>query len=347
MIGIGRHKATNGSSGFRPDPARLLAAVTAQLGDEAPISQRLAPEGAFGDLMPSKELLYLGQERMIVHNADIARVAARTQAKSAGGVPLLREGARPSTIGAMTEPKRIDVPRLRRDVLEWLEANPDETRRGLSLAASAGRNPDVIRDLFRVDKRMPTYATVAALAEAIGQAVSRYVDVETSPAQPTTWLTVTGAVAAGVWREQVEWAGDDWYQVEILSHVPENGEIGLIVEGRSMDRTLPPGTILRCVPLIGSGHEIQDGDYVIVEQARADLKETTCKRLSRRPDGDWELRAESYLPEFQQPMHIGKPTDGFAGAGFDMLNDDETRVKALVLDAHLPLQRRQIRRIAN
>jgi hypothetical protein len=81
---------------------------------------------------------------------------------------------------------------------------------------------------------------------------------------------------------------------------------------------------------------------VIVEQQRGDLYETTVKRLARRPDGVYELCAESTLPEFRDPIVIGKPdTSGH----FDGM-DDTTRVKAIVIDAYLPLRRRRKRPVA-
>lgn len=240
-------------------------------------------------------------------------------------------------MAGMQKPVHIDVPKLRRDVLAWLEKNPDETRRGLSLAASAGRNPDVIRDLFRVDKRMPTYATVASLAEAIDQDVSNYVTGGVIATQAEAWLTVSGAVVAGVWREQANWHPDDWYQIRV-DGLSGTGELGFVVEGRSMDRTLPPGTILRCVDVLRSDFPPESGDYVIVEQKRGDLYQVTCKRLNQRRNGDWELLCESSLPEFQEPIFLGRPYD--ENEAFDPVIDDEIRVKCIVIDAYLPLRRR-------
>lgn len=284
----------------------------------------------------------VGEERVTFHGAILSRVATRTSTQNAGCVPLLRDVARWQTMAGMKKPDRIDVPKLRRDVLAWLEKNPDETRRGLSLAASAGRNPDVIRDLFRVDKRMPTYATVAALAEVIGEDVGSYVTGGLIATQAETWLTVSGAVVAGVWREQCTWHREDWYQIRV-DGLSGTGEIGFVVEGRSMDRTLPPGTILRCVDVFHADHPPESGDYVIVEQKRGDLYQVTCKRLNRRFNGEWELICESSLAEFQEPILLGQPFD--ENDNFDPVIDDEIRVKCIVIDAYLPLRRRITRAV--
>jgi hypothetical protein len=106
-----------------------------------------------------------------------------------------------------------------------------------------------------------------------------------------------------------------------------------------MDKVLPPGTILRVVDVIGSDIEPVEGDYVVVEQKRSGLYETTVKRLERRSDGNWELCAESTLPEFREPIFIGKPSEPGHYDGMD----DATRVKAIVIDAYLPLRRRRKR----
>lgn len=109
-----------------------------------------------------------------------------------------------------------------------------------------------------------------------------------------------------------------------------------------MDKVFPPGTDLQCVKLIGSSVMIQDGDYVIVERSQGALRELTCKLLCLRADGNYELVAESYLPEFSQPLFYGKPDENFVG-------DDEIRIVALVLNAKKSLfrNRRRVEAIAS
>lgn len=266
-----------------------------------------------------------------------------------GRVPLLRETARTATMLCMVDAPQIDVPKLRRAILAWLDANPKESRRSLSMKASGGGNADMVRDTFRVDKRVPKFETVAALAKAMGVEVSEFVRSlpPRSRSDGDSWLRIYGAVEAGAWHEYREWPAEDQYEVEVPIEGEFPGETGLVVRGRSMEKRLPPGTYLRCVPLIGSGHDFQDNDYVIVERMKAGLRELTCKRISLRPDGNWELVAESYAPEFADPIFIGKPIEEGDAMRFDGLNEDETRVTALVIDAFLPLARRRIRPIAD
>lgn len=93
-----------------------------------------------------------------------------------------------------------------------------------------------------------------------------------------------------------------------------------------MDLTIQPGAVLECIRVFNEV-EPQAGDLVIVQRQRHDLLETTCKRLVRRADGDWELRCESTKPEFQEPIPIGQPDNG-------LFTDDEIRIIGIVVRSY-------------
>lgn len=217
------------------------------------------------------------------------------------------------------------------------------------MEASQGRNPDVVRDIFRVDKRVPLLATVIDLATAMGREPSEFIGASLGRTDTSDWLRVVGEVEAGVFREQAEWSPADWYEVEVGASDHPGEHSGLVVRGRSMDKVLPPGTVLRCVPVIGLGIDIESGDYAIVERKEGALTETTVKRLDRNKAGEWSLVAESTLPEFSSPVFIGKPKDDeemvfdIGHEGSPELKFGEVRVRALVIDAYLPLRRRKTR----
>lgn len=149
------------------------------------------------------------------------------------------------------------------------------------------------------------------------------------------WLEVNGAVAAGVWRAETEWPASERYDVRFgPSKYPKAHRFAVRMEGLSMNRTIQPGADLECLWVKFSPTEPRPGDLVIVERHRHDLVELTCKRLAM--DGDeYELRCESYEPEFQEPIKIGRP-DG------DLFTDDETRVVGIVLSAKLDLAPRDM-----
>jgi len=140
-------------------------------------------------------------------------------------------------------------------------------------------------------------------------------------------LEVVGAVAAGVWHEQTDWAAADRYTIEVGPPPFRGAErFAVRMEGRSMDLTIRPGSELECLRAgFGKRVEPQPGDLVIVARQAHDLTEMTCKRLDR--DGDvYLLRAESTLAEFAEPIVIGSPDN-------NVLTDDTIQVIGIVLRA--------------
>lgn len=242
----------------------------------------------------------------------------------------------------MSEDVKIDLAKLR--ALIVANTGPAGsgkrfTRRALSLEASDGRNPDLIRDLMKVDARKPTLQAAASVCRALCLDISTVVKGVQPANDADEWLDVCQAVQAGAWREQLEWAPDDCYQVRVGPPVVEGERSGFVVEGRSMDRIFTPGMTLECVKVIGSGLVPKDDDYVIVERKRGDLRELTCKRLSLRPDGNFELVAESTLAEFAEPLFIGRPDFHAPEEG------QEITVVAIVVRAHLFLFKSDRRKI--
>ena len=154
------------------------------------------------------------------------------------------------------------------------------------------------------------------------------------PEVETLW--VKGSVAAGVWRESIEWPRDEWYQIEV-GPPPRRGieRFALRMDGFSMDKTIPPGSNLEALRVAFGELSPQDGDLVIVERRRHDLVEMTCKRL--RQNGEtWELHCESTRPEFQSMvLTIGSPDN-------EAITDDETRVVGIVVNAQQSHFRRRI-----
>lgn len=152
------------------------------------------------------------------------------------------------------------------------------------------------------------------------------VELTTSASRAPDKLTVKGAVAAGIWREQTEWPADEWYDIEVgPSPVPGVERFAVRLEGFSMDRTIPPGSDLECIRVSYGQIEPQIGDLVIAERTNHDLTELTCKRLDRDGD-DWVLRCESTKPEFQAVIRVGRPDA-------DAVTDDETRIIGIVVNA--------------
>lgn len=282
--------------------------------------------------MRLKKRVDISEKGMLSHAAIDMRVTTRPSSPIAGSCPKLRGATRLLYDRPVDDGLKIDLARLRALIVANTGDGKPWTRRKLSLAATGQRNPDLVRDIMRVDKRKPTIEAVSGLCVALGVDLGEVVRGTVPAGEQSPWLTVTGAVEAGVWRENTDWSDEDRYEVEVGAADGEGERYGLVVEGRSMDRTLPPGIVLECVKLIGSGLTPEDGDYVIAERQRGGLYERTVKRLALNDGGEFSLVAESSLPEFRIPIPIGKPDDGIFG-------DDETRVIALVLKAHVILHR--------
>lgn len=249
-------------------------------------------------------------------------------------------GSLPQCYGRIMTDKPLFDPARLRAVLE--EATGPDTKwsaRSLSLAATGGRSPNVVRDIMRGKSVNPTLDTILGLAGALGKDISEFVPSGAPGASAprpsgSDRLKVVGAVAAGIWREQTDWAEEDAYEIEVGPNPVAGGErFGLRMEGHSMDQIIPPGSDLECLRVTFGVVMPQPGDIVIVQRNRHDLQELTCKRLEF--DGhNWVLRAESSRPEFQEPIIIGRPDDGHFG-------DDETAVIAIVLRSHQTLYRRR------
>ncbi|MBK6800336.1 MAG: hypothetical protein IPG83_02295 [Novosphingobium sp.] len=144
------------------------------------------------------------------------------------------------------------------------------------------------------------------------------------------WITVSGAVAAGVWKEQTEWPASERYDVRFgQSQYSKEHRFAVRMEGLSMNRTILPGSDLECLYVRFSPIPPKPGDLVVVERKAHDLVELTCKRLAMIGD-EYALVAESTEPEFQEPIIIGRPDS-------HDFTDNEVRVVGIVLSAKLDL----------
>lgn len=151
-------------------------------------------------------------------------------------------------------------------------------------------------------------------------------EIELPPESST--LKVLGAVSAGVWLEQTEWAEDDQYEIEVgPSPIPGVKRFAVKMEGHSMNLIIPPGSDLECAYVdYQDGVVPQPGQLVIACREAHDLTEMTCKRLEK--DGEeWILRAESSRPEFQEPIRLGRPSA-------HLHIDNGVRIIGIVLRAH-------------
>lgn len=254
------------------------------------------------------------------------RVVTRPVKSFEGNRPILREATRAATMCAMAESPKINVAKLKRDIIECTGDGKKFSRRKLSMMASDDRNPDLVRDFIsREQNKQMTVATVVGLATAMGKDPAEYFIGAVSNQPEIERIAVIGRVQAGAWSEYPAWPQDDWYWIEV-DPTPHPGaeRYALEMVGHSMDKIIPPGSIIECLRVFsGDGPIPRSGDIVVVERQRNDLFEMTCKRLEIQPDGIQILHCESHRPEFSEPVFIGKPDDG-------AFCDNGTRIVAVV-----------------
>lgn len=175
----------------------------------------------------------------------------------------------------------------------------------------------------------PDGADIAKIAALTGIDMAALVSADFSAAQHGPSLFVKGNVAAGVWKEAVEWDRGDWIAYQGGSHInaPISARFGLRVSGESMNEVYPDGTVLDCVSVIHAGiDEIKSGQRVIVVRKRVTGEvEATVKEYQETEDGIW-LVPKSRNPAFQQPI----PITG------DDPEIEETRIIAVVRGSYRP-----------
>lgn len=124
-------------------------------------------------------------------------------------------------------------------------------------------------------------------------------------------LPVQGAVAAGVWKESLQYPEEEWSYFTGSPDVraPLNHRFGLKVQGHSMDIPYPPGTVIECVRYWGD-EPIPNGKRVVVQRTRFNGElETTVKEYQRDANGIEWLVPRSTHPEFQAPFRCDQPGD--------------------------------------
>lgn len=132
------------------------------------------------------------------------------------------------------------------------------------------------------------------------------------PTQLGPLIPIQGAVAAGVFRDRLEYPEEEWEMFTGAANVdaPIKQRFGLRVEGDSMDLLYPPGTILECIRYWGD-FSIPNGRRVIVQRVRQDDGvETTVKEYMEDKDGVVWLIPRSSNPAFQAPFRCDQPEQG-------------------------------------
>lgn len=122
-------------------------------------------------------------------------------------------------------------------------------------------------------------------------------------------IRVVGELRAGDWREAIEFAPDDQFDVSAPMHpgLPDIPLRGFIVRGPSMNRLYPDGTLVFVAATIANGITPKNGQRVLVQRMdKRGLVEATLKELVVNEDGSKWLWPRSTDPQHQAPILYGK-----------------------------------------
>lgn len=209
------------------------------------------------------------------------------------------------------------------------------------LSTAAGLHEAAVSELLRGKSRNPRLSTLQALADVLGCSVDDLVTApETRLISASQFvlehITVTGAVQAGHWEMDEEWAGDRHYVISIpkvdqVEKYDRYQKFGLEVKGDSMDLRYAAGSVLICVSFVDLERWPVNGEHVVVRRrSAAGAYEFTVKEVEIRDD-DCLLWPRSSNPDHQAPIRIPRPS-GDVDA-FDGIDDDQIEVIAKVIGA--------------
>lgn len=177
------------------------------------------------------------------------------------------------------------------------------TARGWSV--KAGLQPDAVRNILRGLSEHPRINTLRALAEAVGEHPDTLQGL-VPPERPPATAEVVGAVAAGVFRDALEWDPDDRYQVPLIrdDRYPGVERFALEVRGPSMNLVYPHGSVVFCVKFFHIARDPIPGERVVVQRYAHDQVEATLKEFVVDQDKRRWLWPRSNDPQFQQPWPV-------------------------------------------
>lgn len=157
-------------------------------------------------------------------------------------------------------------------------------------------------------RQEPNAERMVRLADMAGQTIGQFMDIEplSRKTVPARVFRVIGELQAGAWKEAVEWAPDDQYEVSmplppgVPSGIPLHG---FIIRGNSMNKLYPDGTLVLVASTVANRLRPKNGQRVLVQRRnREGLYEATIKEYVVNEDGSKWLWPRSFDPEHQAPI---------------------------------------------
>jgi transcriptional regulator with XRE-family HTH domain len=160
---------------------------------------------------------------------------------------------------------------------------------------------------------MPSPPVLFRIAQLVGKSVDEVFSSNAQPDMPGRRIRVIGELAAGSFREAVEWQHDDQFDVPVVlpSRYDATPLQGFVVRGESMNLLYPDGTIVYVAPLHAIAEAPKNGQVVMVMRRDSNgLTEATLKEFVVDEAGKKWLWPRSRAPEHQAPISYLGPRRG-------------------------------------
>lgn len=200
--------------------------------------------------------------------------------------------------------------------LDWIRRGlekPGKTRTGL--AAALGRKPSAVTSLLGGHRQLkatevPVIAAYLGVAPPVDSALAEQNGIILT-------LSITGEVAAGVWRESGLPYDAEKADVAVSTRWPPEAMLLLRVRGQHINRRARDGDLILCLKTEAAPRSPMAGDWVLVERRQGSLVEVSVKRIVS--DGPVKLMLESDTdePSLQGRFTISEGGEsGFRVIGF-------------------------------
>lgn len=186
------------------------------------------------------------------------------------------------------------------------------TRRGASLAARL--SPSYVQNIVNNPEQQRKSRELARLAEVLKCSVA-YLEgrsddpsIEDFGVPLAISLPIRAKVGAGFWVE-IEHTPTSLgeFIVEPLPAYRHARQWLDVVEGDSMDRRYPPGSLVRIAAADDIGYSPRSGDNVLLQRQRGDLIEWSVKELAFDARGHLQAWPRSHNPRWSEPIEFGDP----------------------------------------
>lgn len=166
---------------------------------------------------------------------------------------------------------------------------------------------------WELAKQKPKGEHMLAMAKLAGKEINELFGLGEGPQQFGRRVQVVGALAAGDWREALEWPHDDRY--DVTAPLPPKYDSVPVqafeVRGDSMNKMYPDGSIVYVAPIHSMPDSPRSGDIVaVMRRDDVGLIEATLKEYVIDGEGKKWLVPRSTSLEHQAPINYLAPRRG-------------------------------------